>query len=343
MRFPWANTILLLLLTGQLITGFFGFINGLEQNQWLLWLHGIGAYAVAIILFWKSAIILDVYGRVTSLSWARITFAGMAMLLIATLLSGLLWTLNGPHYFFGFSLLTLHIFLAIALSTLAIWHLLRFRWILRAPGAIGRRSFLRSLAILAAGLLLWRSVDKSKETLAAPGAKRRFTGSFEQGSFSGSFPQVSWIADRPPPVDLSTWKLTVEGAVRHPQSISYPELTKMEHVEIDAILDCTGGWYSAQNWQGISLARLLELAIVENSARSVTVRSVSGYERRFWLHESNNYLLALDVAGKTLSHGHGFPLRLVAPGQRGVNWVKWLASIHVNTSSKHWQLPLPLK
>jgi hypothetical protein len=343
MRYPWANTILLLLLTGQLITGFFGFINGLEQNQWLLWFHGLGAYAVAVILFWKSAIILDVYGRGAGLSWSRIAFAGMTMVLIATLLSGLLWTLNGPHYLFGFSLLTLHIFLAVTLTTLAIWHLLRFRWILRAPGAIGRRSFLQSSAVALTGLLLWRSVDKSKEALAAPGAKRRFTGSFENGSFSGSFPQVSWIADRPSPVDLSTWKLTVDGAVRQPLSISYPELKKMDPIEIDAILDCTGGWYSAQTWRGLGVTHLLELAGVEPSARSVSFRAVSGYERRFWLHEAKEYLLALHVAGQSISHGHGFPIRLVAPGQRGVNWVKWLASIHVNTSSKLWQLPLPLK
>jgi DMSO/TMAO reductase YedYZ molybdopterin-dependent catalytic subunit len=267
----------------------------------------------------------------------------MAGLLIATLLSGLLWTLNGPHYLFGFSLLTLHVFLAVALSTLAIWHLLRFRWILRHPRAVGRRSFLQSSAILVAGFLLWRSVAKSKETLAISGTQRRFTGSFEEGSFSGSFPQVSWIADRPPPVDLGTWRLSIEGAVRKPLSISYGELTKMETAEIDAVLDCTGGWYSVQTWRGVSVAQLLELAGIEDSARSVSLRAVSGYERRFWLHETKQYLAASHVAGRVLGHGHGFPLRLVAPGQRGVNWVKWLGSIHVHTSSKHWQLPLPLK
>jgi signal transduction histidine kinase len=343
MRYPWANVALLLLLTAQLITGFFGFINGTEDSQWILWLHGIGAYAIATVLLWKSAIILDVYGRGAGLNWRRILFAVMILLLLATLISGLIWTLNGPHYLLGFSLITLHIFVAIALVSLLGWHTLHFRWILRVPRALDRRSFLRTSLLGLAGLVVWRGASVAKDALGLPGSERRFTGSYETGSFTGRFPHVSWIADNPPPVNLGDWRLVIDGAVERPLLLTYDQLKDVDNAPVKAILDCTGGWYSEQLWRGVRVAHLLELAGVTNRARSVTFESVSGYERRFNLDEARQYLLATSVAGESLSHGHGFPLRLVAPDQRGVNWVKWLNHIRLNETGKIWQLPLPLQ
>ena len=343
MRYPWANVALLILLTTQLITGFFGFINGAEDSRWILWFHGIGAYAISILLLWKSAIILDVYGRGAGLNWRRLAFGVMVVLLLATIISGLVWTLNGPHYLFGFSLITLHIFVAVALIVLLGWHALHFRWILRVPKATGRRSFLRTSLLGAAGLVAWRGASVAKAGLGLPGAKRRFTGSYETGSFSGQFPRVSWIADNPPPIDIAEWRLEIDGAVERPLQFTYAQLNAMDITTVRAILDCTGGWYSEQLWQGIEVAQLLELSGVAGKARSVTFEAVTGYKRRFTLGESRGYLLATSVAGEQLNHGHGFPLRLVAPDQRGVNWVKWLSRIRLNETGKIWQIPLPLQ
>jgi DMSO/TMAO reductase YedYZ molybdopterin-dependent catalytic subunit len=343
MRYPWANIALLLLLSAQLITGFFGFINGAEDSQWVLWLHGIGAYAIATVLLWKSAIILDVYGRGSGMDWRRVTFAVMALLLVATLVSGLAWTFNGPHFLLGFSLITLHIFVAVALAVLLVWHTLHFRWILRLPRAVGRRSFLRTSLLGFAGFIAWRGATTAKLALRLPGSERRFTGSYEIGSFTGQFPRVSWIADNPPPIDVLGWRLVIDGAVDRPLLLSYKQLCEMDITSLKAILDCTGGWYSEQLWRGVKVAHLLELAGVADKARSVTFKAVTGYERRFTLDESRHYLLATTVAGEQLGHGHGFPLRLVAPDQRGVNWVKWLSHIHLNKTGKLWQIPLPLQ
>ena len=72
----------------------------------------------------------------------------------------------------------------------------------------------------------------------------------------------------------------------------------------------------------------------ESGAGSVTVRSVTGYQRRFSLKEADEYLLATHVGGEPISHGHGLPVRLVAPGRRGFEWVKWVDSIYVNDTGK---------
>jgi hypothetical protein len=343
MRYPWANIILLALIIVQFVTGFFGFTNGRIDNRWLLWIHGIGAYAITWVLLWKSGIVLQVYQRGTGFNWRRIGFALMLLLLLGTLLFGLLWTFNGPQYLFGFSLVTLHIFLAVPLLILMTWHAWHLRWIFRVPKALGRRTFLRGLAAGMAGLGLWWLSDQLKVWQKLPGADRRFTGSYETGSFSGRFPSVSWIVDRPSPIDPDTWRLTIDGAVEQSVTLTYGQVLEMVGEEMAAVLDCTGGWYSEQMWTGVKVGRLLALANPTADAQSVTFEAVSGYKRRFGLPESQKYLLATAVAGEPLPHGHGFPARLVAPNQRGVNWVKWITHIQVNTTGKHWQLPLPLQ
>ena len=49
------------------------------------------------------------------------------------------------------------------------------------------------------------------------------------------------------------------------------------------------------------------------------------------LEEARAALLATHIDEEPLSYEHGFPLRLVAPGRRGFEWVKWITRIEVLT------------
>lgn len=343
MKVPWANIILLIILLLQTGTGYLGLLNNQEQFNWVLWAHGIGAYAIVLLLFWKGNIILDALRRKKTWTWQRLVFLLTTFLLLLTLTLGLIWTFNGPHYFLNISYVSWHIYVAVPLMGLMLWHSWKMRFIFRVPQALDRRQFLRTAAFGLAGLLVWRTTNQVKALFDVPGVLRRFTGSYEHGSFSGRFPSVSWIADYPPPVDGATWQLTVAGAVDNPLAFSVEQLQAMPARTETATLDCTGGWYTVQAWQGVRLGDVLAQAGVKETADSVTVRAVSGYQRRFTLAEANRYLLAWGVAGEPLSHGHGFPLRLVASDKRGVEWVKWVSHIEVNTTGKHWQTPLPLR
>ncbi len=335
MKHPWANIVLLVLLPLQLLTGYLGFVNGLPRRAWILWLHGAGAYALLLLLAFKGQIIWAAWRRGTGWRSQRTAFVAQLLLLLVVLALGLVWTVRGPLYVFGFSLLTLHILLAVPLLALLAWHAWRMRFVLGHPATRGRRAFLRGAGIALGGLALYPLTAGLRRL-------RRFTGSYETGSFTGRFPQVSWIADHPPPVDVSTWRLAVTGAVERPVTFDYEALLAAAAVEVTATLDCTGGWYSTQVWRGVALRELLAAAGPLPAAASITVRAVSGYFRRFSLAEAEALVLALAVAGEPLSHGHGFPARLVAPRRRGFNWVKWVSEIEVNRTPAALQPPLPL-
>ncbi len=353
MKWPWVNILLLILLLLQTVTGYFGFTNGRDASAWILVLHGISAYALSLLLFLKAGIIVDTWRRKKRWSARRITFLITLLLLLITLCFGLLWTFNGPIYIGGFSLVSLHIYVAVPLMLLMLWHSWHMRFIRRVDGATGRRLFIGLFVSAAGGLLLWATTGHLKRWAGLAGASRRFTGSYETGSFTANYPVVSWIADRPPAVDVDQWTLRVEGAVDRPYSLTYEQLVALPRQTVTAALDCTGGWFSVQNWQGVGVDELLASAGIDPSAASVTFESLTGYKRRFALAGARTFLLALGNAPgedvdendplAPLAPGHGYPARLVAPGYRGMEWVKWVAVIRVNTTSPLAQSPLPLQ
>ena len=123
-------------------------------------------------------------------------------------------------------------------------------------------------------------------------------------------------------------RLAVAGRVRRPLAVTAAELDRGD--TLTATLDCTGGFFSTQHWRGVSLGRLLDEAGVEPGARHVRVISRTGYRWSFGLGDARALLLATHVGGEALSHGHGAPCRLVAPGRRGFQWVKWVERVEVH-------------
>lgn len=350
MKTPWVNLLLLLLLIVQTVTGYFGLTGGRASGAWVLWLHGIVAYGLLLLLYFKSGVIFDAWQRKRKWTPRRAGFVVTLGLLLLVLLSGLLWTFDGPIYLGGFSLVSLHIYLAVPLMLLMLWHSWHMRFILRVRGATGRRLFVGGLAAALGGWLLWLTAGRLTAWAGWAGAQRRFTGSYEAGSFSDNFPVVSWIGDRPPVIDTAAWALTIDGLVEQPLTVTDAEFFALPQQTLTAVLDCTGGWYAEQQWRGVQVGDLLALASVRPEAASVTFESLTGYQRRFSLAEVSGFLLAVGIVTDEdgadfvpLSAGHGYPLRLVAPERRGMEWVKWVTAVRLNATGPALQSPLPLQ
>ncbi|MBI4220665.1 MAG: molybdopterin-dependent oxidoreductase [Chloroflexi bacterium] len=348
MRYPWANTILLFLLVFELATGLLGLVAGSPDRGFLLRFHLVGALGILTVLSWKTLIVMRSLGR-RRYAGSRIASVVLAMLLLASIGFGIAWTWTGFFTVAGITGMSLHIYAGVAAAPILAWHAVKYTHIFRYGYAADRRSALRLAGAVAVGAAAWWVSETVMQRFGLAGASRRFTGSYERGSHSGNaFPTTSWINDSPRPIDRDSWRLHIDGHVKAPIELTYAQLTGdarhgLRHQAVTATLDCTGGWYSTQVWSGIPVSQLLDLAVPARTARSVTFTSVTGYHRRASLDEIAHYLLATQVGGEEIAHWHGAPARLVAPGRRGYEWVKWITRVTVNDTSKLWQPPLPLQ
>ena len=205
------------------------------------------------------------------------------------------------------------------------------------PTGTEARAALRAAALAAASLAAYGTLAAVVRLARLPGRARRFTGSYETGSFRpAEMPVTQWLDDPVPAVDPRTWRLTVRGG--GPDRALALEELEAHREQVRAVIDCTGGWFAEQDWEGVRLDRLLPAP----AGRSVVVRSVTGYTRRFPLRDLHRLWLATRLGGEPLSPGHGYPARLVAPGRRGFWWVKWVASVEVSAAPWWWQPPFPL-
>jgi hypothetical protein len=315
------------------MTGVISLISGHPQ-EWLVFvLHAIGGFWLLLLMWGK---VRRVWPRLVQLRrWDRRTIFGiLALLLIMlALASGIWWVAGGDVYIAGFNLLNWHILLGFVVTTAIVFHMLLRAKRLRIRDVTGRRRVIQFSAMLIGSVALWPAEQFSERILKLPGAKQRFTGSREMGSYSGNaFPTSSWVADHPRPIDAQAWRLTLEGAVTTPREFFYHELVSASD-ELEATLDCTGGFYSTQRWRGIRVGRLLDEVDLERDARYVSFVSVTNYRWSLPIEEARHALLATRSGEESLSHEHGFPLRLVAPNRRGFEWVKWITRLEVlNTS-----------
>jgi len=322
----WTLAFLVALL---FTTGMLSLVSGAEGDAWVFGLHGVGGAALGFVTGWK---LRRVWWRVVALRrWDQHTLAGLlaALLVVATLASGIVWSSGGDLYVAGFNLLNWHILLGVLL-TLAVASHGRLRGKRpRRPDLASRRNALRLMAVGAMSGALWWLQRPVSGYAGWRGAGRRWTGSYEAGSFAGNaFPSTSWVADRPRPLDPSVYRLSLGGLVTAPLVLAPSELAAGD--TLVATLDCTGGFFSTQAWRGMRLDRLIDRAGAHTGADHVRVISYTGYRWSFPLVEARDFLLATHVGGEPLAYAHGAPVRLVAPGRRGFQWIKWVVRIELH-------------
>jgi DMSO/TMAO reductase YedYZ molybdopterin-dependent catalytic subunit len=295
----------------------------------LLLAHRAAGLALVVSIAWKLPIarrsLLRRVARRIEPSLVVGVLTGVALLLTLTL--GLGWTFGAFSFDrpWSYSALNLHVFAGVALAALVLVHAAQ-RWE-RRPAVrrlASRRSALRLLGLGVAGVALLPLLERFADA-------RRVTGSKYAKSFSGNdFPVTIWTLDRVPDLDAASYRLRVAGAIARPAVLSLVALREYERVETNAVIDCTGGWWSEQRWSGVSVRALLDRHGISAAARTIDVVSVTGHRWSFTPGQLDRAVLATHVGGEPLSAAHGAPLRLVVPERRGFQWVKWIDRLEVS-------------
>jgi DMSO/TMAO reductase YedYZ molybdopterin-dependent catalytic subunit len=165
-----------------------------------------------------------------------------------------------------------------------------------------------------------------------------------------------------PSLGCASYQLRIDGAVRHPFTLSYEELRSMRPETRVATLECAGnsrvflvpqvqgaqwelGAVSNAEWSGVPLRDLLERAGLAEDACEIVLE---GADRGTPKEEpippkpisyawslprakaiQREVLIAYRMNGRDLPRDHGYPVRAIVPGYYGMASVKWLTRIQV--------------
>lgn len=150
-----------------------------------------------------------------------------------------------------------------------------------------------------------------------------------------------------PEVSLDSWSLRIEGHVRRPCEISFPDLVELPSVRMEAFLECAGNAANGSAvsngvWEGVPLRALLQAAEPLEGAATVQLEGADTgklFDDTPVLPYSQVIPIAhcLDAAALvaykynelTLPMRNGFPARALFAGLYGMNSVKWLRRVTV--------------
>jgi len=175
-----------------------------------------------------------------------------------------------------------------------------------------------------------------------------------------------------PKLELGSYRLQIDGAVKSPFSLTYKELRDMPAKTCVAILECAGnsrvflvpqvqgaqwelGAVGNAEWTGVPLCVLLERAGLEEDACEIVLegpdRGVPSegprppypitYARSLPRAKAlqGEVLIAYQMNGRDLSRDHGYPVRAIVPGHYAMASVKWLTRIYAlrEPFQDYWQ------
>ena len=127
------------------------------------------------------------------------------------------------------------------------------------------------------------------------------------------------------------WRLSVEGKVARPLSLSLADLKRMPSRTQITRHTCEEGWSAIAQWTGVPLRAVLEAAGLAPDARFVQFFPFESWTDSIDMVDALHpqTILAYGMNGRELPIAHGAPLRLRVETQLGYKSVKFLHRIVV--------------
>ena len=316
-----------MLLLAGVLTGIGANTIGVNWPLDLIQLHAAAALAVLLIAPWKYVVIRRGLGRTRRRRSVKGLSVALVVFVVIAIASGLIHSTGHLEFVGPLTLMQIHVGAAVVALVVVVAHFV-LHAVRPRRADVDRRALLRLAALGVGAAVATAAWD------VGAARRRRFTGSVPKTELE----VTAWINDGVQRIDPAQWTLRVGTAV-----LDLAAIAALPHERFTAVLDCTSGWYSSQEWDGVRLSVLLAAAgVTSEDRRSVEVRSVTGYARWFGRSTLDQVWLATGVGGRALPYGHGFPARIVAPGRRGFWWVKWVSSVQTSARPPWAQSFFPL-
>ena len=133
------------------------------------------------------------------------------------------------------------------------------------------------------------------------------------------------------------YRLSVEGLVANPLSLSLTELKSMPSQTQVTLHTCDEGWSAIGQWEGVQLARLLSEAQIQPGARYVVFHCMDTMGNDLPYYESIDLfaashpqtILAYGLNGEDIPQANGAPVRLRIETQIGYKHAKYVERVEV--------------
>jgi len=141
-----------------------------------------------------------------------------------------------------------------------------------------------------------------------------------------------FISDSVPMLqDPAAWRLSVNGLVRTPLSLSLDDVKRMPSVTYTVKHHCVEGWSAIATWTGVPVSAIAERSGMTPGARYIDFQSFdSGYSNGWDLASAMHpqTILAYAMNDRMLGPDHGAPLRLYSPTKLGYKMTKYVLSMN---------------
>jgi DMSO/TMAO reductase YedYZ molybdopterin-dependent catalytic subunit len=140
-----------------------------------------------------------------------------------------------------------------------------------------------------------------------------------------------------PDVDLTRWRLIVDGAVENPVRLTWSDFMALPQTDDTSDFHCVTTWSKLNmQWKGVRLLDLAALVHPRDKATHILCHGYDTYTTNLSLQEAlkPDVLLVHTFEDKPLAQEHGGPVRMITPQLYAWKGAKWIKRIQFLTADQ---------